>query len=170
MFISTCTAELDYSPCSYNKYNNQIYCEYSNALKVLNAFRRNRGNPDIDILRLERVANMTDDILAEIVDIVASAASENVRTISLWFLENVEKIPEAISQFRKLQVFHIEYLYGIKVLPEGSMKFTSDNLNSIVCAHTNLQAIEPGAFQGITSKHLFSHCTYEALFCFNNQL
>ena len=117
---------------------------------MLDAFRRNRNNSDIDILRLERVDDMNDDILADIIDIVAAAASENVRTISLWFLEHVEKIPEAISRFTKLQVFHIEYLYSIKVLPEGSMRFTSGSLDSIVCAHTNLQMIEPGAFQGIS--------------------
>lgn len=150
LFISTCTAGLDYSPCSYNKYNNQIYCEYAAAAKVLDAFRRNRNNTNIDILRLERVDDMTDDILSEIVDIVAAAASGNVRTVSLWFLENVQKIPEAIGRFRKLQVFHVEYLKGLKVLPHGSMSFTSGSLDSIVCAHTNLQVIEPGAFQGIT--------------------
>ena len=120
---------------------------------MLDAFRRNDDNAAIEILHLQEIDDMTDDILAEIVDIVASAAAASVLRINLWQLDRVAKIPEAVGRFTSLQYFDVELMSGIKTLPSGSSTFTSDDLQEIYVEFTSLEVIEPGAFQGIINNN-----------------
>jgi len=114
---------------------------------VLDAFRRN-DNAAIEILHLQEIDDMTDDILGEIVDIVASTAAANVLRIHLWQLNRVAKIPAAVGRFTSLQYFHVESMNGIKTLPSGSLTFTSDDLQVIYFGFSSLEVIASGAFQG----------------------
>ena len=146
---------LDYSPCDYGAYNgyaSAISCYRQEAPRVLEAFRRNAGNSDIDSLFLENMNDMTDDMLGEILDIVASSASENVGVMFLLYLPRVERAPAAVRKFNNLIKFYFTSDDGLKILPYGSMAFSSRHLDHVFCiGNVNLQVIEPGAFQGNSS-------------------
>ena len=76
---------IDYSPCAYYVTPGnarQISCERDAASQVLEAFRRNGNFADIDEVYLWFIDDLTDDDLAEILNIVASSASHQVSRIS----------------------------------------------------------------------------------------
>jgi len=147
-FSVTTAADPDFSPCTYGNLS-QVNCISLSAPKVLEAFRRNDKHKDIEQVYLLNIPDMTDDILGEIFDIVASTAADKVEIISLYGLHRVKKIPTAFRKFTKLAVLYFWEMHGIETLPAGSMTFSSNNLDSIkTIINPNLNTIEPGAFQG----------------------
>ena len=114
----------------------------------MDAFRRNKNNSDVEQLEMVFVTDMSDSILEEILNIVAVSA-DKVRYISLDTAKQLEGIPKVVRTFTNLENFQIFFNDGIKILPEGSMTFSSDNLRTVYCSSGNLEVIEPGAFQGM---------------------
>lgn len=149
---------IDYSPCTYgtsSRYHNVVRCDGNVAAEVLDVFQRNKNNPNITALYLWSIDDLTDEILEEILEIVALSASRNVVEISLRFLPKVQKVPEAIQRFTSIHWFNLYSSDGIQILPSGSMVFSSNYVNEInICYNPNLEAIEPGAFQGDFSSGL----------------
>lgn len=145
--ISTSSAELDYSPCTYG--GGLIDCVFKEPTEALAAFRRNENNTEIKQLYLNLMTNMTDDILGQILDIVASSASENLFRLELKDLAGVTKIPQAVQRFPNLQSLYIGHMDGIENVPCGyivSTKLSSLALNYL----SNLKVIEYDAFKGIS--------------------
>ena len=125
------------------------------ASELLDVFHRNKNNSKVDALYLWRMDDITDDILGEILETVASSASHDVLEINLRFLPQVEKVPEALQLFNNIHWFNFNYMDGLKLLPTGSMVFSSNFVNEVNCCNNpNLEMIEPGAFQG-TSVGIF---------------
>jgi len=138
---------LDYSPCKHYD-GNSIDCADHTAFHVLNAFRRNRDNGDLEMIYLREIADMTDDILAEILDIVSASASHSVREIGLSILPQVAKVPGSLKNFTNLQTLYLEGMDRFKTLPFASLTLPP-SLTEIVCVFNhNLESIESGAFQG----------------------
>ena len=148
--ISTSSAELDYSPCTYG--GGLIDCVFKEPTEALAAFRRNENNTEIKQLYLNLMTDMTDDILGQILDIVASSASENLFHLELKDLAGVTKIPQAVQRFPNLQSLYIGHMDGIENVPCGyivSTKLSSLALNYL----SNLKVIEYGAFKGISIEY-----------------
>ena len=143
----------DYSPCTYGPeydFYHAADCMEGNASEVLDAFRRNGNNSDIDSLNLQNMTDMTDGMLAEIMGVVAASASQNVRQIILGDLKIMEMLPEALMEFTNLQHLFLFRNDALKILPYGSLTLPSRSLTQLYCYyHPNLQVIEGGAFQGM---------------------
>ena len=142
------TLSLDYSPCLSS--GKEIRCEeIADSSEVLEAFRRNRNNSAINYLYLAAMDDMTDDVLDEIMGIVASAASHNLNFVFFSRLPKLERVPAALRHFDQLRELYVEYNDQLKILPSGSMVFSSNSLTSLSCKYNpNLAVIEEGAFQG----------------------
>jgi len=140
----------DYSPCKFGPGTGVIFavqCSDGNPSEMLEAFRRNINNSYVYELWFAGVDDMSDDILEEIVDVVTSAASNNILQIILAGLPKVEKIPTAIRQFVNLRALDITQT-GIKILPAGSMVL-SQSVTDVNCDwNPNLEVIEPGFLRG----------------------
>jgi len=147
-FSVTSATQPDYSPCTYGNLS-QVNCIGLNASDVLEAFRRNKNHADVKQLYLFYIPDITDDILGEVLDIVASTAADNVEIISLYGLDRVKNVPSALRKFTSLKVLYIWEMDGIETLAKGSMTLSSNNLSSIrYNINPHLDVIEPGAFQG----------------------
>lgn len=149
--------ELDYYPCLYYLPPPYFYVKCApfflgpkmEASAVLNAFRRNENRSDIELVDFFDLDDMTDSILAEIMDIIASAASDKVITIYEMSLHEVKKVPEDLRRFNNLQYFQFVDT-GVEVFPSGSLTFSSNSLVEIfLFGNPYLEVIEPGAFRGI---------------------
>lgn len=139
---------LGYSPCRHDD-GNSVDCAYKSASEVLAAFHRNRNDADIERLFLRNITDMTDDILAEILDIVSTSASHKVHEIGLSVLPEVREVPESLMKFTNLESLYLEAMDKFKILPFGSIALPT-NLTEIICVFNhNLKLIESGAFQGI---------------------
>ena len=90
---------------------------------------------------------MEDDYLNLIFAHVSSSASEKVESISLEVL-HLSEISSAIEKFENLQLLRLRYNEDLKILPAGSLNFTSDNLATIDLSFNEIGMIEPGAFNG----------------------
>ena len=124
-----------------------VDCVFKNSSEVLEAFRRNKNNTEIEVLYLNYLDDMTDEILEEILEIVASSASDNLFHLQLMQLGLVTRIPEAVKLLKNLQILYIGHMNRIQILPAGYI--VSNNLSSVALNHLgNLSVIEPGAFQG----------------------
>ena len=88
---------------------------------IQSVFRRNKNNSDIDHLRLRGMPDITDEMMGEIVDIIAASASHNVREIALTNLANVEKLPQSLHHFFHLKGLDFDSTEGLKILPSGSI-------------------------------------------------
>jgi len=145
--------KLDYLPCLYWPAPPFPYIKCKkhvgqNASRALDAFRRNENNTEIEIVELYNLDDMTDDILQEITDIIANAASDRMINIQQITLPKVEKVPRNLQRFTNLQYFMFTN-NGIKTLTAGSLAFSSNGLAEIqFYDNRNLEVIEPGAFQG----------------------
>lgn len=158
MCFAASTAKLDYSPCKYNANEFQeIMCVSQNAFEVLEAFRQNKNNSNIREIQLRNIANLTDDITKEIFDIVASAASDKIKKISLEEIGSISRAPKAFSRFTNLRDIYMTNIKGIKILPAESMTFTSNTLKRINFHFSDLEVIEPGAFKGIFKVQRFNN-------------
>ena len=147
--MSTSSAKFDYSPCSYSEgEEHMLSCSFKKSADILEAFRRNRNNREIQVLYLTYSDDMSDDVLGEILDIVASSANQELFHLELKNLTRVTKIPEAIQHLPKLQDLYIGWMDGIEILPSGYI--ISNNISSLYLNFlTNLRVIEAGAFQGM---------------------
>jgi len=157
-FLSASAVELNYTPCKYNLYGgNKVECTFTDAPQVLYAFLRNT-NSDIKSIFISRVTGMEDDYLNLIFAHVSSSASEKVESISLEVL-HLSEISSAIEKFENLQLLRLRYNEDLKILPAGSLNFTSDNLATIDLSFNEIGMIEPGAFNGNFSDTVinFSH-------------
>ena len=139
--------EIDYSPCKYHQ--QRIDCVNANAPQVLDAFHRNENNTDIRSLYVQNVVDMTDDILEEMVNIIASAAYDNIQTISVDSLGLIERVPAIIQHLPDLQLLYLMYNEGMTILPAGSLNFSSNSLKTIDCSFCNIGVVEIGAFHGL---------------------
>jgi len=153
-FLSSSAEPLDYSPCYYKPYYEsdnagQIICDGAIASDVLDAFRRNSNNSNIDVLYLWNMNDMTTHMLTKIVDIVAKSASQNVWRIEMENFQKVTKVPKSLRRFTNLQHLRFKRIGGMKVLPSGSITVSADFLGHIYCSdNPNLKVIKRGAFQG----------------------
>lgn len=144
---------IDYSPCTYGPFSkykkNVVRCNGSATTQVFDAIRRNKDNSDIDALYLWNMDDLTDKMLDEILQIIASSASQNVVEINLRFLPKVKKAPGALQRFPNIHWFNFNFNDGLNKLPFGAVNFSSDSVNEINCYNNpNLEEIELGAFQG----------------------
>jgi len=143
----------DYSPCTYGPdgdYTHEIYCNNKTAAEVVDAFRRNKNNPNIDAVLVSRMGDdMTAGILEEILEMVADSASHKVRLISLFSVPRMKTVPKAVQRFDHLRVLSLDLNDGLKVLRSGSFVFPSNSPPLMYSTRNpNLKAIQPGAFQG----------------------
>ena len=114
----------------------------------MDAFRRNANYSQVGEVHLYNVADLTVDRLVALFDMVA-VSWQNIRRIYLIQLDQIDRIPDGLFRhFPNLEHSDLEFLRGIKVLPAGSMAFSSDNLEKINYFSSLLQVIEPAAFQG----------------------
>ena len=144
----------DYSPCTYGPdgdYTHEIYCNNKTAAEVVDAFRRNKNNPNIDAVLVSRMGDdMTAGILEEILEMVADSASHKVRLISLFSVPRMKTVPKAVQRFDHLRVLSLDLNDGLKVLRSGSFVFPSNSPPLMYSTRNpNLKAIQPGAFQGL---------------------
>ena len=94
--------KLDYLPCFYWPAPPLPYIKCKkhvgqNASRALDAFRRNENNTEIEIVELYNLDDMTDDILQEITDIIANAASD--RMINIQQLNYPSESGESTEKF-----------------------------------------------------------------------
>jgi len=139
--------QLDYSPCRHYD-GSSIDCLGHNALEVVDAFRRNRDNPAIEVLYFQKMDDMTDDLLAEILAIVVDSASCNLREIGLMSLPQVAKVPELLVNFTSLETLYLEAMDNLKILPSASVALPSSLSDITIVFNHNLEVIEGQAFQG----------------------
>jgi len=96
---------------------------------------------------------MTDEILEEILEIVASSASGNISHLVLRDLPLVTKIPAAIRRLSNLKNLFVGYMNSIDTIPSGSI-VSNPNSSLSFDFLGNLNVIEPGAFLGMIRMYL----------------
>ena len=146
------TLSFDYSPCEYQQIPSEnlygISCLKGEPSDILEAFHRNSNNSEINFLDIVFLNDLTDDNLAEILEVVAFA-SANVTRMAFMDLPKVEKVPAALQKFPKLNTLTIQNT-GITTIPSGSMVSPSHSYISLY-DNKKLTNIEVGAFQGCFS-------------------
>ena len=130
-----------------------VDCVFQNSSEVLEAFRRNKNNTEIKDLYITFLDDMTDEILEEILEIVASSASGNISHLVLRDLPLVTKIPAAIRRLSNLKNLFVGYMNSIDTIPSGSI-VSNPNSSLSFDFLGNLNVIEPGAFLGMIRMYL----------------
>jgi len=149
VLVVTCLTNvlaIDYHPCSYTSYDRTVNCEGTVALQAVGAFHRNRNDSSLTRIRLAKMEDMTDELVAQIMDIVSVSAAESLVDITMSHLPLLTKIPEGLNKF-KLTNFAFYYNDGIKTIQSNSI-YSSKLSTLYVYSNANLEVIEPGAFQG----------------------
>ena len=149
VLVVTCLTNvlaIDYHPCSYTSYDKTVNCEGTVALQAVGAFHRNRNDSSLTRIRLAKMEDMTDELVAQIMDIVSVSAAESLVDITMSHLPLLTKIPEGLNKF-KLTNFAFYYNDGIKTIQSNSI-YSSKLSTLYVYSNANLEVIEPGAFQG----------------------
>ena len=148
-YLGNALAYYDYSPCYYPNsgyFGQPVDCDDKPALQVLEAFKRNRDNMGVAAINFYSLHDMTDDILAQILDIISQASNETLTDIVLLGLPRLEKIPEGLERFQRLKTFEFNNNDGLKTIKSGA--FSSSLIYLNLGSNYNLETIEPGAFQG----------------------
>jgi len=143
----------DYSPCTYgsgSSYDYAIDCTDVSGSEMLNAFRRNKDNTNINGLHFSKINDDNiDDILAEIIEIVASTAGDRVHKLAFFRIPKLTKVPRAVRKLRYLNFVSFDQNEALKILTSGSLSVSARMAPNVYFTYNpDLYQIERGTFQG----------------------